>query len=41
MDSKTKVNFIKNWIQEYVNTMPVKAKSLVIGISGGIELLSI
>jgi len=37
MDSKTKVNFIKNWIQEYVNTMPVKAKSLVIGISGGID----
>ncbi len=37
MDTKNKVTFIKNWIQEYVNTMPVKAKSLVIGISGGID----
>ena len=37
MNSKIKVNFIKNWIQSYVDTMPVKAKSLVIGISGGID----
>ena len=37
MNSKIKVDFIKNWIQNYVNTMPVKAKSLVIGISGGID----
>ena len=37
MDSKIKVNFIKNWIQSYVDRMPVKAKSLVIGISGGID----
>ena len=37
MDSKIKVDFIKGWIQNYVNTMPVKAKSLVIGISGGID----
>ena len=37
MDSKIKVDFIKSWIQNYVNTMPVKAKSLVIGISGGID----
>ena len=37
MDSKIKVNFIKNWIQSYVDKMPVKAKSLVIGISGGID----
>ena len=37
MDSKSKVNFIKDWIKNYVDTMPSKAKSLVIGISGGID----
>ncbi len=37
MDTKNKVDFIKNWIQNYVNTMPTKANSLVIGISGGID----
>ncbi len=37
MDTKKKVDFIKNWIQNYVNTMPAKANSLVIGISGGID----
>ena len=30
MDPKTKVDFIKNWIQKYVDSMPTKAKSLVI-----------
>jgi len=29
--------FIKDWILNYVNSMPVKAQSLVIGISGGID----
>tara|TARA_B100000902_G_scaffold947_1_gene1245 strand:- start:763 stop:1500 length:738 start_codon:yes stop_codon:yes gene_type:complete len=37
MDSKSKINFIKDWIKNYVDTMPSKAKSLVIGISGGID----
>ena len=37
MDSEKKVEFIKNWIHNYVDTMPVRAKSLVIGISGGID----
>ena len=37
MDTNKKVQFIKNWIQNYVDSMPVKAKSLVIGISGGID----
>ena len=37
MDAKEKVQFIKNWIKNYVDTMPIKAKSLVIGISGGID----
>ena len=37
MTPKDKVIHIKNWISNYVNTMPKKAKSLVIGISGGID----
>ena len=37
MGTRKKVDFIKNWIQNYVNTMPAKANSLVIGISGGID----
>jgi len=37
MDASKKVNFISNWIKDYVNNMPSKAESLVIGISGGID----
>ena len=37
MDTTKKIDFIKSWIQKYVDSMPVKAKSLVIGISGGID----
>ncbi len=37
MKASEKVNFISNWIKEYVNSMPTKAESLVIGISGGID----
>ena len=37
MKSSEKVNFISNWINEYVNNMPSKALSLVIGVSGGID----
>ena len=37
MNAKNKVNFIKDWIQDYVDKMPMKAESLVIGISGGID----
>ena len=37
MDASEKVNFISNWIKDYVNDMPTKAQSLVIGISGGID----
>jgi len=32
-----KAQFISNWIKDYVDKMPSKAKSLVIGISGGID----
>ena len=37
MNTSEKVNFISNWIKDYVNNMPSKAESLVIGISGGID----
>ena len=37
MKTSEKVNFISNWIKDYVNNMPSKAQSLVIGISGGID----
>jgi len=32
-----KAKFISNWIKNYIKMMPTKAKSLVIGISGGID----
>ena len=37
MNSKEKVKYISNWIKSYVDQMPTKAESLVIGISGGID----
>ena len=37
MEVSKKTIFIKDWILNYVNSMPKKAKSLVIGISGGID----
>ena len=37
MNASEKAKFISNWIKEYVNNMPKKAKSLVIGVSGGID----
>ena len=37
MNYSQKVKFISSWIKDYVNNMPSKAKSLVIGISGGID----
>ena len=37
MTPSEKVKFISNWIKTYVDQMPSKAQSLVIGISGGIE----
>ena len=32
-----KAQFISNWIKDYVEKMPSRAQSLVIGISGGID----
>ena len=37
MNLKEKTKFISNWIKSYAEGMPSKAKSLVIGISGGID----
>ncbi len=37
METEKKVVFIKDWILNYVNSMPKKAETLVIGISGGID----
>ena len=37
MKSSEKVLFISNWIKKYVDKMPIKAQSLVVGISGGID----
>jgi NAD+ synthase len=37
MKTKDKIDIIKNWIFNYVNSMPVTASSLVVGVSGGID----
>ena len=37
MNSTEKVKYISNWIKTYVDQMPNKAQSLIIGISGGID----
>ena len=37
MKPSEKTKFISNWIKSYVDQMPSKARSLVIGISGGID----
>ena len=37
MNPSEKTKYISNWIKTYVDQMPVQAKSLVIGISGGID----
>ena len=37
MTPSEKTKYISNWIKEYVDQMPNKAQSLVVGISGGID----
>ena len=37
MKPSEKTIYISNWIKNYVNNMPRKAQSLVVGISGGID----
>ena len=37
MKVSEKIIFISNWIKNYVDNMPNKAQSLIVGISGGID----
>ena len=37
MEASEKIHFISDWIKNYVESMPSKAESLIIGISGGID----
>ena len=37
MNVSQRVDTIKNWIVNYVNSMPKKAETLVVGVSGGID----
>ena len=37
MNSSDKVKYVSNWIKTYVDQMPVKAQSLILGTSGGID----
>ena len=37
MNSKDKTLFIRDWIVNYVNSMPNPAVSLIVGVSGGID----
>jgi len=37
MQTSERIDYIKNWILDYCNSMPKKLDSLVIGISGGID----
>ena len=37
MDNQDKIDFIVDWISDYVSKMPNPAKSLIVGVSGGID----
>ena len=37
MQTTERINRIKNWIIDYCKSMPMEAKTLVIGVSGGID----
>ena len=37
MNASKRVEFIKNWIIDYVQSMPKEASTLVVGVSGGID----
>ena len=37
MKASEKIPFISNWIKGYVEAMPTRAQSLIIGVSGGID----
>ena len=37
MNNQDKIEYITQWIKDYVSNMPRPAKSLVVGVSGGID----
>ena len=37
MNNQDKIDFIVGWITDYVSKMPNPAKSLVVGVSGGVD----
>tara|TARA_B100001248_G_scaffold49278_1_gene31630 strand:- start:1022 stop:1777 length:756 start_codon:yes stop_codon:yes gene_type:complete len=37
MNNQEKIDFIVDWVTDYVSKMPNPAKSLVVGVSGGID----
>ena len=37
MQTSERIDYIKNWILDYCNSMPKQPDSLVVGISGGID----
>jgi len=37
MQASERINYIKKWILDYCKSMPKEAKTLVVGISGGID----
>ena len=37
MNNQDKIDFIVGWMTDYVSKMPNPAKSLVVGVSGGID----
>ena len=37
MQTSERINYIKRWILDYCRSMPKEAKTLVVGISGGID----
>ncbi len=37
MQTSERINYIKNWIIDYCESMPKKPETLVVGISGGID----
>ena len=37
MQTSERINYIRNWINDYCKSMPKEPDSLVIGVSGGID----
>ena len=37
MNSKDKIEYIVNWIKNYINTIKSQPVTLVIGVSGGVD----